>query len=352
MQPDKTSLNLLAFVIVLIGGCSIPSEPIRLEGFTMGTTYQVKYIPKSNVKAPATIKVGIDSVLKEVNQQMSTYIPDSEISRFNRSESLKSISVSEEFHYVVKRGVYWAEKTNGAFDITVFPLLFLWGFGPGGQGFPDVFPDSTAILKRLSHVGSKNLLIEDYTLKKLDKFISIDLNAIAKGFGVDAVYQYLISEQISDMMVEIGGEVRAKGNNHTFKPWTIAIERPTLSGEIVEAFDWILDLENEAMATSGDYRNYFEAGGQIYSHEIDPRTGYPSKTGIASATVTAPNCTDADAIATALMVMNVDEGMKLIEALPKVEAFLLLRDKSNQLTSLRSSGMDARTIGEDGSANH
>ncbi|MBF89490.1 MAG: FAD:protein FMN transferase ApbE [Candidatus Marinimicrobia bacterium] len=347
MQPDKTSLNLLSFVMVLIGGCSIPSDPIRLEGVTMGTTYQVKYIPKSNVKAPTTIKIGIDSVLKEINRQMSTYIPDSEISSFNRLESTKSIPVSEEFHYVVNRSVYWAEKTNGAFDITIFPLLFLWGFGPGGKGFPDIFPDSTAILKRLLHVGSKNILIENHTLKKLDKFISIDLNAIAKGFGVDAVYKYLISQDISDMMVEIGGEVRAKGNNSKSKPWTIAIERPSLSGDILEGFDWIVNLENKAMATSGDYRNYFEVEGKIYSHEIDPRTGYPSITGVASATVIAPNCTDADAIATALMIMNVDEGMKLIEDLPQVEALLLIRDKSNQFISLQSSGMNARSIGKD-----
>lgn len=352
MHSAKTSLILLAFAILVLSGCSLSSDPIGLEGFTMGTTYQVKYIPRPKGRGPENIKVGIDSVLREVNRQMSTYLPDSEISKFNRSESLEPIPVSEEFHYVVSRSLFWTEKTRGAFDVTVFPLLFLWGFGPGGKGLPKTFPDSSAIFKRLSHVGSRKLVVQGNSLRKLDEFISIDLNAIAKGFGVDAVYKYLISNEISNLMIEIGGEVRTKGRNPLSKLWTIAIERPTLSGEVGEEFDWVLDLDNEAMATSGDYRNYFEIDGLIYSHEIDPRTGYPSKTGVASATVTAPNCTDADAIATALMVMNVSEGIKLIEALPDIDAFLLFRNSSNQLTSYQSSGMNVRTIDKNALLEH
>ena len=342
----KRSSTLLAVVALTLFGCSGPVAPVTLEGFTMGTTYQVKYAPNANITSPAVVKVGIDSLLNEVNRQMSTYLPDSEISRFNRSESSEPMAVPMEFEYVVSRALYWSKKTDGAFDITVFPLLYLWGFGPGGAGEPPSFPDSSDVERRLSHIGSHKLVTESGEIRKLDPSVSIDLNAIAKGFGVDAVFDYLLSHGISDMMVEIGGEVRVRGLNPQSKLWAIAIERPELSAEIGEGFDWIVDLDNEAMATSGDYRNFFEIDGEIYSHEIDPRTGYPSRTGVASATVTAPNCTDADALATALMVMEVNEGMKLVESLSEVEAFLLVRDSSGRFTSHRSAGMAMKAAGE------
>ena len=229
----------------------------------MGTTYQVKYIPRPKGRGPENIKVGIDSVLREVNRQMSTYLPDSEISKFNRSESLEPIPVSEEFHYVVSRSLFWTEKTRGAFDVTVFPLLFLWGFGPGGKGLPKTFPDSSAIFKRLSHVGSRKLVVQGNSLRKLDEFISIDLNAIAKGFGVDAVYKYLISNEISNLMIEIGGEVRTKGRNPLSKLWTIAIERPTLSGEVGEEFNW------RQTSYNGNFRKQFAGPGFKYDKVND-----------------------------------------------------------------------------------
>jgi thiamine biosynthesis lipoprotein len=308
----------------------------------MGTTYQLKYVSPNGLTVPAVLKVGIDSVLIEVNRQMSTYIPDSEISWFNRSESTEPITVGEEFYYVVNRALYWSRKSNGAFDITVFPLLYLWGFGPGDTGVPDQFPDSSTINRRMSHVGYEKIRTEKSSIVKLDPYISIDLNAIAKGFGVDAVFDYLESQNVSDMMVEIGGEVRVKGKNLQAKQWAIAIERPKLSAEREEGFDWVINLDNQAMATSGDYRNYFEIDGEIYSHEIDPRTGYPSQSGIASATVTAPTCTDADALATALMVMSITDGLELVESLPEVEAFLIIRETADRFRSQQSSGMNVR----------
>ena len=308
----------------------------------MGTTFQINYVSTNGLAATTVLKVGVDSVLSEVNRQMSTYIPDSEISWFNRSESTEPISVSKEFYYVVNRALYWSRKSDGAFDITVFPLLYLWGFGPGETGIPDQFPDSSSIHRRLSHVGYEKIRTEESSIVKLDPYISIDLNAIAKGFGVDAVFDYLESQNVSDMMVEIGGEVRVKGKNLQAKQWAIAIERPKLSAEREEGFDWVINLDNQAMATSGDYRNYFEIDGEIYSHEIDPRTGYPSQSGIASATVTAPTCTDADALATALMVMSITDGLELVESLPEVEAFLIIRETADRFRSQQSSGMNVR----------
>ena len=308
----------------------------------MGTTFQINYVSTDGPAATTILKVGVDSVLSEVNRQMSTYIPDSEISWFNRSESTEPISVSKEFYYVVNRALYWSRKSDGAFDITVFPLLYLWGFGPGQTGMPDQFPDSSSIKKRLSHVGYEKIRTEESSIVKLDPYISIDLNAIAKGFGVDAVFDYLKSQNISDMMIEIGGEVRVKGQNSQGKLWAIAIERPKLSADANEGFDWVIDLDNQAMATSGDYRSYFEMDGNIYSHEIDPRTGYPSRTGVASATVIAPNCTDADALATALMLMPITDGLKLVESIPKTEAFIIIRQPEDRFTYRQSSGINVR----------
>ena len=206
----------------------------------------------------------------------------------------------------------------------------------------DQFPDSSSIHRRLSHIGYEKIRTEKSSIVKLDPNISIDLNAIAKGFGVDAVFDYLESHNISDMMVEIGGEVRVKGQNSQGKLWAIAIERPKLSADLGEGFDWVIDVDNQATATSGDYRNYFEIDGEIYSHEIDPRTGYPSRTGVNSATVTAPNCTDADALATALIIMGEKEGLQVVEAMDGVEAFLILREGRDQFRWVKSSGMKVR----------
>ena len=308
----------------------------------MGTTFQIKYVSTDGLAATTVLKVGVDSVLSEVNRKMSTYIPNSEISWFNRSESTEPISVSKEFYYVVNRALYWSRKSDGAFDITIFPLLYLWGFGPGETGIPDQFPDSSSIHRRLSHVGYEKIRTEESSIVKLDPYISIDLNAIAKGFGVDAVFDYLKSQNISDMMIEIGGEVRVKGQNAQGKLWAIAIERPKLSADAREEFNWVIDLDNQAMATSGDYRSYFEIDGNIFSHEIDPRTGYPSRTGVASATVIAPKCTDADALATALMLMPITDGLKLVESIPKTEAFIIIRQPEDRFSYRQSSGINVK----------
>ncbi len=194
----------------------------------------------------------------------------------------------------------------------------------------------------MSKVGYEKIRTEESSIVKLEPSISIDLNAIAKGFGVDAVFDYLKSQNISDMMIEIGGEVRVKGQNSQGKLWAIAIERPKLSADANEGFDWVIDLDNQAMATSGDYRSYFEIDGNIYSHEIDPRTGYPSRTGVASATVIAPNCTDADALATALMLMPITDGLKLVESIPKTEAFIIIRQPEDRFAYRQSSGINVR----------
>ena len=337
----KNSSSIIFILLLWCISCSNQPSQIELSGFTMGTTYNIKIIPeKDSILSTKLIKQNIDSVLISVNYQMSTYLFDSEIAQFNNHESTASFTVSNDFALVVERALHWSKLTDGAFDITLVPLLYLWGFGPGqASELGDIFPEEHAVQKRRTHVGYEKLTTNKYYLQKKDPFIKIDLNAIAKGFGVDAVYSFLESIGMNNIMVEIGGEVRTKGENRKNEPWMIAVETPDLESAGSKTISWALPLESKAMATSGDYRNYYEIDGIRYSHEIDPRTGYPAQTGVASATVVATNCMDADALATALIIMGPESGLQFIEKLDGVEAFLILREGNDNYRTIKSSGM-------------
>ena len=340
ISTKNTSSIIIIFLLWCIS-CSNQPTQIELSGLTMGTTYNIKIIPeKDSILSTKLIKQKIDSVLISVNYQMSTYLFDSEITQFNNHESTTSFTVSNDFLLVVERALHWSKLTDGAFDITIVPLLYLWGFGPGqASELGDIFPEEHAVQKRRTHVGYEKLTTNKYYLQKKDPFIKIDLNAIAKGFGVDAVYSFLESIGMNNIMVEIGGEVRTKGENQKNEPWMIAVETPDLESAGSKTISWALPLESKAMATSGDYRNYYEIDGIRYSHEIDPRTGYPVQTGVASATVVATNCMDADALATALIIMGAESGLQFIEKLDGVEAFLILREGNDNYRTIKSSGM-------------
>ena len=337
----KNTSSIIFILLLWYISCSNQPSQIELSGFTMGTTYNIKIIPeKDSILSTKLIKQNIDSVLISVNYQMSTYLFDSEITQFNNHESTTSFTVSNDFSLVVERALHWSKLTDGAFDITIVPLLYLWGFGPGqASELGDIFPEEHAVQKRRTHVGYEKLTTNKYYLQKKDPFIKIDLNAIAKGFGVDAVYSFLESIGMNNIMVEIGGEVRTKGENRKNEPWMIAVETPDLESAGSKTISWALPLESKAMATSGDYRNYYEIDGIRYSHEIDPRTGYPAQTGVASATVVATNCMDADALATALIIMGAESGLQFIEKLEGVEAFLILREGNDNYRTIKSSGM-------------
>jgi len=337
----KNSSSIFFIILLWCISCSNQPSQIELSGLTMGTTYNIKIIPeKDSILSTKLIKQKIDSVLISVNYQMSTYLFDSEITQFNNHESTTSFTVSNDFSLVVERALHWSKLTDGAFDITIVPLLYLWGFGPGqASELGDIFPEENAVQKRRTHVGYEKLTTNKYYLQKKDPFIKIDLNAIAKGFGVDAVYSFLESIGMNNIMVEIGGEVRTKGKNRKNEPWMIAVETPDLESAGSKTISWVLSLENKAMATSGDYRNYYEIEGIRYSHEIDPRTGYPAQTGVASATVIASNCMDADALATTLIIMGAESGLQFIEKLDGVEAFLILREGNDNYRTIKSSGM-------------
>ena len=270
----------------------------------MGTTWSVMINAEALPLSRPQLKAQFDAVLNRVNTEMSTYLPDSELSRINATDSADRIPVSVSLMRVLQAAQEISRLTQGAFDVTIGPLVNLWGFGPE-QDFS--VPAEEQVNRSLRLVGYEKLRLDPAasTLKKAHNGVSIDLSAIAKGYGVDRIADYLDSLQLDNFLVEIGGEIRARGLNGEQLPWQIGIEQPVAGQRGVQR---IIKLDNTAMATSGDYRNYFEQDGTRYSHTIDPRTGRPVSHGLASVTVLHPSTMLADAWATGLLALGPDEG--------------------------------------------
>ena len=276
-----------------------------LQGKTMGTTYNVVIVHSKELAVDKDkLKSDIDSYLQSFNQQVSTYIPDSQISQFNNSDSTSWIKVDEDFFSIVQAAQNVSKLSAGAFDISISPLVDLWGFGPKKR---DDVPNPAQIEAALTQLGYQQLELnpEQQSLRKAQGNLRIDLSAVAKGFAVDKVSELLHKNDFPNHLVEIGGELRASGLNQADQKWRIAIEQPDLTTKITQQG---LEITNRAVATSGDYRNYFVEKGQRRSHIIDPKTGYPITHKLASVTVVDDSTALADAYATALLVMGEKEG--------------------------------------------
>ena len=312
------------------------SEAKTWQGRTMGTTYNVQvthsYISDSDYKS---IHHAIDSVLQKVNRQMSTYDPQSEISRFNSHSGTDNFQVSPAFIEVLQTALTIYTDTQGAFDITVAPLVNLWGFGTGGS--IQKIPSDAEISDLSKKIGSDKLYIVDsiHIQKKIPE-LQLDLGAIAKGYGVDVVSELIADRGYQNYMAEIGGEVRVQGWNAQGKNWRIGVDLPEYAHLPGEKLHRVLSLHNVAVATSGDYRNFFTDQGRYYSHTIDPATGRPVQHGLASVTVIANSCMLADALATAVMVMGPDRGLEYIEKMSDVEAMLLVRKSDGSFGELQT----------------
>lgn len=310
-------MNIVKLIIVIylvtnIAAC-FPSNnsaitEILLQGRTMGTTYNIKVVATIEQVESLHLKEKIDTALKQVNQQMSTYIPDSEISIFNSLKSTDPIDISSGFARVLKESIRLGELSAGKLDITVGPLVNLWGFGPDQH--PDIVPSEAILANTRQRVGLSYLHLDGYKLSKSIPDLYIDLSTTAKGYGVDVVAELIEANGIANYIVEIGGEMRLKGFKHTGELWAIAIEKPILdpSGQH-RAVQQVIIPKDNAVATSGDYRNYFEADGRRFSHIIDPDTGKPINHNLASVTVIAPSSMTADGLSTMLMVMGEEQGM-------------------------------------------
>ena len=291
-----------------------------LNGTTMGTTYTVKVVAGRDDEAARTpLADAVQQVLDGVDFTMSTYKQDSEITRFNRSGT-EDFEASDDMVKVVAEAQRVARLTRGAFDITVAPLVDVWGFGPAGAtGAPD--EQTLEELVALTGYEQLSVDVENRVLRKARSDCRIDLSAIAKGFAVDEVAALLEAEGLVDYMVEVGGEVRCHGRNGSGTEWRIGIERPDADGRAVQL---AIPLANLALATSGDYRNFVIRNGRRISHTIDPRTGYPISHALASVSVIHASCMTADALATAFEVLGPEEGVALAERL-EIPALFLLR---------------------------
>ncbi|MFW1677809.1 FAD:protein FMN transferase [Pontibacter sp. JAM-7] len=297
---------LLAILFLLVTACADTTPPMQVHsGITMGTTFSVKWIGVDGLES-TEIARRIDSALVAINQSMSTYISDSELSVINQQPAGSAHQVSAELGEVLALSLEVGAISEGAFDITVGPLVNLWGFGPNGRVLHAPSEDQIATVR--PQVGFHKLQY-DVNTRVLTRVVKsyIDLSAVAKGYGVDYVAEILEKAGISDYLVEIGGELRARGSKPNGQPWRIAIETPT--AEFERSVQRILAVRDVSIATSGDYRNYFEDNGVRFSHTIDPATAAPIDHRLASVTVLMPTCAEADALATTLMVMGPDKGM-------------------------------------------
>ncbi|MCA9538217.1 MAG: FAD:protein FMN transferase [Myxococcales bacterium] len=298
------------------------------RGATMGTTYTVKIAgPALSPADENALGAAIDAELEAVNDQMSTWRKTSELSRLNQSESTDPQPASEALRLVIAEALRINKLSGGAFDITVGPLVNAWGFGPGGEHTP---PDEATLSGLRARVGPDKLSFDDATgtVRKARADVYVDLSAIAKGHGVDRVAAVLEHRGHGDFLVEIGGEVRVAGKNGDGQTWRVGIEKPDENARDIQE---IIALDGGALATSGDYRNFYEKDGVRLSHTIDPRTGRPIAHRLASVSVIAPTCMTADGLATALNVLGPDEGLALAEQ-QGLAALFIVRETDGRFT--------------------
>lgn len=313
--------------------CNAQDEQL-IQGRTMGTTYHVKVVT-DNDTGIAGLKERIDARLAAINDSMSTYQKDSEISRFNSMKRAgRAFEISADFLRVMSTAQTIFELSEGAWDATVNPLVDLWGFGRTGR--QRTAPSQRKIAALLPEIGFENIRIRpDSVLVKKNKFVTLDLSSIAKGYGVDQIATLVRQAGFINYLVEIGGEIYASGKRRDGKAWRIGINRPRKDAAFNDVYK-VVELSNQGFATSGDYRNFFEVDGIRYSHVIDPRTGYPVSNGVVSVSILAANCILADGLATAVMVMGVKKGLDLINHLEGVEGLIIAEGPNGSLGTFYS----------------
>ncbi len=308
---------------ILLTGCLFEKEPdvVRLSGDTMGTTFNITAIGEDLDET--ALAVSVEATLTEVNAKMSNWDPNSEVSVFSATQGTDPMPVSEEFALIMSAANDVHSKSGGTFDVTLGPLIELWGFGPRKP--EDPVPTDAEIEAALGGVGQARLLKLDRsagTLAKSAPGVGINLSAIAKGYGIDALAEALQEAGIENYLVEIGGDLVAKGQNDQGEPWRIGIEKPEPGSQTIQL---IVPLEDRGMASSGDYKNFFEQDGVRYSHILDPTTGRPITHRTTSVTVLAENAMMADAWATAMLALGQEKGLELAEQ-HKLAVYFISRD--------------------------
>ena len=322
--------NSLVFCWVIFSCDHIPTKAKQLQGFALGTTYNIQYVANASVDK---VQTGIDSILNVINKSLSTYLPQSDISMINKGDT--TVVVDYHFKAVFEKATEVWKATGGYFDPTVGALVNAYGFGPG-KAINYLNPQQKDSLLKLTG-WQKTKLNQDQTIKKESPNIYIDFNALAKGYAVDIIGDFLLKSGSLNFMVEIGGEIVAIGNSpKTTKPWKIAIDDPLQLEQ--RKFLQTISLKNEALASSGNYRKYRldPVSGIRFVHSVNPLNGSAIKTNILSTSVKAPDCMTADAWATALMVMPLEKGKALIENDPQLEALWTVVDEGEKIKSVES----------------
>ena len=308
----------------------------------MGTSYHVKVITGRFYNSEKLKKL-IAKRLEIINNSMSTYIIDSEISRFGRFKSTdKKFYISNDFLSVMKTAKKIYTLTGGAWDGTIRPLVHIWGFD--SLQIQNTIPEKNKIDKLLLLVGFESIIIsDDRYLKKKNAAVTLDLASIAKGYAIDQIVKIIRKNKLYNFIVEAGGEVYASGFRIDGKPWKVGINRPDKNAPLNEVYKTV-PLTNKSLGTSGDYRNYFEINGKHFSHVLDPRTGYPVNNGVVSVSVIAEQCIFADGFATALMVLGHKKGLQLVNSLPSVECLFIVKGKDKTFTNYYSNGFPGAKI--------
>ena len=314
----KIKAILFLAILAMVTGCfpsnGLGKKEILLQGMTMGTvSYNVKYVVQESEQAnlitqSKEIHKDIDDILKKLNQDMSNWISDSELSTFNQSTSLEPMEISVGLSRVIAESIRLGNLSQGKLDVTIGPLINLWGFGPEAR--PEKVPSENEINTTRQRIGLQHLSLEGNLLTKAIPNLYVDLSTIAKGYAVDLVAEYFERIGIHDFLVEIGGELRVKGFKHTGELWHVAIEKPVANERSVHQ---IIIPKDNAVATSGDYRKYFESDGQRFSHIIDPDTGKPINHKLVSVTVIHPSSMTADGLSTAMMLMGEEKAYAFAE---------------------------------------
>lgn len=328
---------LILSVSIFNGSYGHAAEPEMVvgRGQTMGSTYMVKIFDPPET-LPNDWQLSVDRELRSITDQMSTYVESSEISKFNSMDSLDWYPVSDSFARVVARALEFSELSGGAFDVTVAPLVKAWSFGPGKKR--NIPPSDAEIVELSAFTGFQKVeaRLDPPALRKREAGVTIDLNSIAPGFGVDRIVAILEAMGAKNLFVEVGGEIRVTGDK-AGDLWTVGIQKPDEEGEVV-AVAYL--LRDRSLATSGDYRSFFEYEGRRYSHTIDPRTGRPVIHDLASVTVLADDCMTADAMATTMSVLGDREGLALAQKLGW-DTLLMVRGEDDQFTMLATGAFES-----------
>ena len=318
----KRKFILLLLLILAIAGCQTKKYGyVKIMGTAQGSSYHVTY-----ENSPGKdIKEQIDSILNEIDFTLSIFNPKSIISRINTNEP--NVKFNEMFRIVFEKSVEVNRNSDGAFDPTVGPLVSVWGFGP--KKHQKVRKSQIDTL--LQFVGMDKVTIAGNKVIKKYRQVCLDFNAIAQGFSVDVICKFLDSLEIKNYLVEVAGELRTKGKNAKGEDWKVGIDKPVDESAPGEHIQTVLTLSNKAVATSGDYRKFFIQDGIKYAHHIDPKTGYPAKQNLLSASIIANDCITADAYGTACMVMGLEKSKLFLSAHPELDAYLIYSDNKGNI---------------------